>query len=149
MSYGTLINLPKLKISFMISEGECQNMRTDCSRLCRLLNSSRQSADTVPQLTQLVRVSPVPVESPNATVPCCAASVGPPEARIVPESRVCCALSLSFDALTLTLSATLTAPTTKRTPRTFQTIYAHCPLLLMPAGWQAILRGLLSGGSTQ
>ena len=59
------------------------------------------------------------------------------------------ALSLSFDALTFTLSAPLTAPTTKRTPRTFQTIYAHCPLLLMPAGWQAILRGLLSGGSTQ
>lgn len=44
-------------------------------------------------LTQLVRVSPVPLESPNAAVLLCCLHQ---KARIVPESCACCALSLSL-----------------------------------------------------
>ena len=65
-------------------------------------------------LTQLVRVSPVPLESPNAAVLLCCLHQ---KARIVPESCACCALSLSFGALTLTLSAALT----RLRPQPFQT----------------------------
>ena len=52
-------------------------------------------------LTQLVPVSPAPLESPNAAVPLHQAHK---KARIVPESYVCCALSHFCRSLTQALS---------------------------------------------
>ena len=83
-------------------------------------------------LTQLVQASPVPLESPNAVV---LPHQAHKKARIVPEPYVCCALS-HFN-LPLSHSRSQQLSPAKRTPRTFQTIYTHCPLLLTPARWCA------------
>ena len=83
-------------------------------------------------LTQLVPVSPVPLKSPSAASPALLPHQAHKKARIVPEPYVCCALSHFCGSLTHALGSFWPA---RRTPRTFQTIYAHCPLLLTPARW--------------
>ena len=96
-------------------------------------------------LTQLVRLSPVPLESPNAAVLLCCLHQ---KARIVPESCACCALSLSFGALTLTLSAALTAPPAISNYLIALAAVADAGAVNVRLSYSA-LRNLLPGGGTQ
>ena len=94
-------------------------------------------------LTQLVPVSPVPLESPSAAL---VPHQAHKKARIGQESLFV-ALSHTFAALSLTSSAALASQANARNISNY--LRALPAALLMPAGWQAILRGLLLGGSTQ
>ena len=94
-------------------------------------------------LMQLVPVSPVPLESPSAALMPHRAHK---KARIGPESLFV-ALSHTFAALSLTRSAALASQANARNISNY--LRALPAALLLPTGWQAILRGLLSGGSTQ
>ena len=94
-------------------------------------------------LTQLVLVSLAPLKSSNAAwVPHQAHK----KARIGPESLFV-ALSLTLAALSFTRSAALANQASAKNISNYLRVLPAA--LLMPAGPQAILRGLLSGGSTQ
>ena len=94
-------------------------------------------------LTQLGQVSPVPLESPNAAL---MPHQVHKKVRIGPKSLFL-ALSHMFAALSLTRSEALASQANVRNISNY--LRALPTALLMPAGRQTILHGLLSGGSTQ
>ena len=95
-------------------------------------------------LTQLVRVSPVPLESPNAAV------LPPPESQN--RTRIVCllrTLSLTFGALTLTLSAALTAPPAISNYLIALAAVADAGAVDVWPDYSALRSLLLGGGGTQ